>query len=77
MDMGTESVDENDQVRYVLAVVCMFSSFVWTYMLKNKDAESVLRGIKSIYKRVGKNRFAKYILSGLKQCGNEIAGLIS
>ena len=44
----------NDQYRYILCVIDVFSKFAWSIPLKNKTAAYVLDAVKSIVKSSGR-----------------------
>lgn len=50
MDM-TDFQPENDDNRYVLMVVDLFSRFAYTVPLKNKTADSVVKGLKTVFEK--------------------------
>ena len=44
----------NDQYRYILCVIYVFSKFAWSIPLKNKTAASILNAVKSIVESSGR-----------------------
>ena len=44
----------NDQYRYILCVIDVFSKFAWSIPLKNKTAASILNAVKSIVESSGR-----------------------
>jgi len=45
--------DDNDGYRYALNIVDHFSSYPWTFLLKDKTAESVMKCLKDFFKLFG------------------------
>jgi hypothetical protein len=63
MIMDKKYAKENNDITCILIYCDMFSHQCYFHFLKNKTGESVLIGLKKIYRTIGAKRFVRFLLS--------------